>query len=135
MAFGDCLRKNINLLKSASTNKSDPDAFWQILKKIAIMDILAWYPGKVDSDIAIAIYYKILSENSDEFDNFFKETLKSNKQERFRVINRNLRVSNAFHPDGLANQPEVTAQQAINEKKKGKRIIYLGVKEYVDNER
>ena len=55
---------------------------------------------------------------------YFQETLSSNHQERFRVIIRNLFSSNAFHPDGLANQPGIYAYKEINQYKKGKRIVF-----------
>ena len=55
---------------------------------------------------------------------YFQEILPSNKQERFRVIIRNLFSSNAFHPDGLANQAGIYAYREVNEMKKGERIVY-----------
>ena len=62
------------------------------------------------------------------FPPYFLEKLSSNHQERYRVINRNLWSSNAFHPNGLANQKEILAYKEINEDKKGERIVYQGVK-------
>lgn len=130
MAFGDYLRNHLHMLGDASTKKVGPDAFWEILKWIAVRELLSIYPQKVDSDTAVPVYYEILSENEDKFPSYFSEKLKSNNQERYRVINRNLWTSNAFHPDGLANQKEVYAYKEINEFKKGERIVYQGVKEY-----
>lgn len=132
MAFGDYLRTHIYLLKDASTKKVGSDAFWEILKRIAIQEILSVYPGRVDSDTAVPIYYQILNENENQFPSYFSEKVSSNHQERYRVINRNLWTSNAFHPDGLANQKEIFAYKEINETKKGERIVYQGVKEYVN---
>ncbi len=134
MIFGDYLKTHVHLLSEASTKKVGPDAFWEILKRIAIQDILAIYPQKVDSDTAVPIYYEILSNNTHLFDNYFSKKLASNNQERFRVINRNLFTSNAFHPDGLANQKEITAYREINESKKGERIVYQGVAKYANKE-
>ena len=126
MSFGDVLRKKINLLTYATTKKVGHDAFWEILKRIAVEDILAIYPQKVDSDIAIPIYYDILKENEYLLPKYFCKVLPSNNQERYRVINRNLFSSNAFHPDGLANQKDIEAHKEINEDKKGERIIFQG---------
>lgn len=132
MAFGDYLREHIYLLQDASVKKVGSDAFWEILKRIAVQEILRVFPMRVDSDTAVPIYYEILSENEDQFPPYFSEKLSSNNQERYRVINRNLWTSNAFHPDGLANQKEISAYKEINENKKGERIVYQGVKEYVN---
>lgn len=126
MAFGDILRKKIHLLSKASTKKIGHDAFWEILKRIAVEDIIALYPQKVDSDIAIPIYYEILKEHEHLLPNHFCKLLSSNRQERYRVINRNLFSSNAFHSDGLANQNGIDAYKEINEDKKGERVIYKG---------
>lgn len=132
MAFGDYLKNHIYLLENASTKKVGDDAFWEILKRIAIKEILSIYPSKVDSDIAIPIYYEILQDNEHKFPAYFSQKLKSNKQERYRVLNRNLWVTNAYHPDGLGNQKEINAHREINEDKKGSRVVYQGVKEYVN---
>ena len=59
---------------------------------------------------------------------YFRERLRSNHQERFRVINRNMWTSNAFHPDGLANQPQINAYKEINPERKGEKIVYQGVR-------
>ncbi len=127
MAFGDVLKANIWKLKNASENKLAIDAFWIILRDIAVKEILSIHPSKVDSDIAIGIYYDILCDNLNFIPVYFQEKLHSNKQERFRVINRNVWSSNAFHTDGLANQPKIHAYKEINPNKKGERIIYQGV--------
>jgi hypothetical protein len=132
LAFGDYLKNNINMLSKASTKKVGTDAFWEILKRIAVQDILSIYPQKIDSDTAVPIYFKILSENEASLPKYFSERLPSNKQPRYRVINRNLFTSNAFHTDGLANQKEIIAYKEINENKKGERVVYQGVTDYVD---
>jgi hypothetical protein len=121
--FGDILRKKVSMLQYASENKFATDAFWIILRDIAREDIIASIEP-VDSDIAVPIYYEILCDNLDFIPAYFQQTLRSNDQERFRVINRNLFTSNAFHPDGLANQEGISAKKEINEDKKGERIIY-----------
>lgn len=128
MAFGEVLKKNIHLLSNASENKYASDAFWIILRDIAVQEILAIYPSKVDSDIAVEIYYNILCDNITLLPSHFKEKLSSNKQERFRVINRNMWTSNAFHPDGLANQPQISAYKEMNQIRKGDKIVYQGVR-------
>ena len=124
--FGDVLRKNISRLSHCSTKKTASNAFWIILRDIAIEEIKKAYPEKIDSDIAIGVYYEILSEYEDLLPSYFRETLESNHQERYRVINRNLWSSNAFHSDGLANQPGIKAYTEPNEDKKGSRIVYIG---------
>jgi len=86
------------------------------------------YPNKVDSDQAIPIYYEILRENEEILPKYFIERLQSNNQERYRVINRNLWSSNAFHPDGLANSLNVKAIKKENTNKKGDLVMYEGVK-------
>ena len=123
--FGDVLRKNICKLTNASEKKNADYTFWKILRDIAVEDIRNSYPPKVDSDTAIAVYYKILKENESKLPKYYVKILKSNKQERYRVLNRNMWSSNAFHPDGLANQAGINAKSEINESKKGNRIVYF----------
>lgn len=123
--FGDILRKYIANLKETSVKKNDVNSFWVVLRDIAVLDIKDVYPHKVDSDIAIGVYYDILLQNKENIPTYFLEKLKSNNQERFRVINRNLWSSNSFHPDGLANQQNIIAYKEINEFKKGERIVYI----------
>ena len=125
--FGDVLKAKIAELSSSSTNKNDQNTFWIKLRDIAVEDILSVKPQKIDSDTAIALYYDILIDNYEKIPNYYRKVLKSNKQERFRVLNRNMWSSNAFHPDGLANQPGIEAYKEINESKKGSRIVYKGV--------
>lgn len=128
MAFGDVLKRSLNQLQNVSENKLANDAFWIVLRDIAVQEILAVYPSKVDSDIAVEVYYDILCDNIQYIPPYFRVKLKSNRQERFRVINRNLWTSNAFHPDGLANQPQITAYKEINPARKGSKIVYQGVR-------
>ena len=128
MAFGDVLRRNMHQLSDVSENKFSKNTFWIILRDIAVQEVLAVYPSKVDSDIAVEVYYKILCENIALIPPYFREKLNSNKQERFRVINRNMWTSNAFHRDGLANQPQIRAYKEINPDRKGEKIVYQGVK-------
>lgn len=132
--IGSVLKSRISELSNASTKKMGEDAFWIILRNIARDEILALYPNKVDSDTIVPIYYEILSENLVYIPEYFREKLESNNQERYRVINRNMFTSNAFHPDGLANQPGIIAYKDLNESKKGDRIIYQGDVNYVNKE-
>lgn len=122
--LGDVLKRNLNKLKYASTKKVGNDAFWVILREIAVEEIIE-HGGPIDSDTIIPLYYDILCNNLSYIPQHFQEILPSNKQERFRVIIRNLFSSNAFHPDGLANQVGIYAYKEINELKKGERIVYL----------
>ncbi len=126
--FGDVLRKKAYLLENSSTNKKAGNAFWIILRDIAKEDIIDCHPEEVDSDIAVGVYYDILKENEKYISDYYKTILPSNHQERYRVLNRNLFTSNAFHPDGLANQNGIEAHYVYNEERKGKRIVYKGVK-------
>ena len=126
MSFGKVLISNINKLYMCGEKKNDVNAFWIILRDIARDDILSIYPHKIDSDKAVDIYYQILSDNENKLPKYFITKLRSNNQERYRVINRNLFTSNAFHSDGLANQKNILAYKEINESKKGERIVYQG---------
>ena len=132
--LGEVLKSRLGELSEASTNKLGEDAFWLILRDIARDEILALYPKKVDSDTIVPVYYEILSSHLDYIPDYFKEKLDSNNQERFRVINRNLFTSNAFHSDGLANQEGIIAYKELNESKKGERIVYQGDVNYVNKE-
>lgn len=124
--FGDVLRNKAYLLATASGNKSSDNAFWMILRNIAVEDIKACYPDRVDSVNAVPLYYAILKENIQYIPEEYIEKMPSNNQEKFRVKNRNMWTSNAFHPEGLANQPGIIAERTINENRKGDRIIYQG---------
>ena len=121
--LGDVLKREIWRLRYASEKKVGDDAFWIILRNIAVDEIIE-YGDYIDSDTIIPIYYEIMCENIEHIPLYFRERLPSNNQERFRVIIRNLFSSNAFHPDGLANQEGICAYKEVNESKKGERIVY-----------
>lgn len=125
--FGDYLRDNIHLLANTTASKTGSDAFWSRLRDIAAEDIRACYPTKVDSINAIQIYYQTLKENEQYIPQDLTVQLPSNHQERYRVINRNMWSSNAFHPDGLARQEGIRAYREINDSRRGERIVYQGV--------
>ncbi len=124
--LGDVLKREIWRLRYASEKKVGNDAFWIILRNIAVDEIIE-YGDYIDSDTIIPIYYEIMCENIEDIPLYFRERLPSNNQERFRVIIRNLFSSNAFHPDGLANQDGIYAYKEVNESKKGERIVYLKI--------
>lgn len=121
--LGDVLREKAYLLADASTNKCASNAFWIILRDIAVEEIIR-NERPVDSDIIIPLYYDILLENIQYIPEYFQIATPSNKQERFRVINRNLFTSNAFNPDGLANQPGIIAHQELNDNRGGRRVVF-----------
>ena len=125
MAFGDYLKNNVTLLKYAGEKKTGENAFVEILKKIAVEEISRHYPNKVDSGNAVPIYYEILRQNEEVFPQFFREKL-GKGEERYRVINRNMWTSNAFHTDGLANQAKIQAYKVMNKDRKGYSIVYQG---------
>ena len=133
MSFGDVLKKRIRELSDASVNKKSDDTFWIKLRDIAVEEINMIYPDEIDSSIAVEIYYEILNDNVDFLPEYYREKLKSNNQERFRVVNRNMWTSNAYHADGLANQKYVHSKKLINSNRVGRKIIYLGDKDYVDS--
>ena len=121
--LGDVLKKNVSRLKETSTKKNDTNAFWVVLRDIAKEEILT-HDSPIDSDIIIPLYYSILCNNTNFIPAFFKKKNKSNNQERFRVIIRNIFSSNAFNPNGLANQDGIIARKEVNEQRKGYRVIY-----------
>lgn len=121
--LGDVLKREISKLQYASNKKNGQEAFWIILREIAKKEIFE-YNGLIDSDTIIPLYYDIMRNNLQYIPQYFQEIIPSNHQERFRVIIRNLFSSNAFHPDGLANQDGIYAYKEINEIKKGERIVY-----------
>ena len=122
--FGDILRKSMHKFEDASKNKRSENAFWKILRDIAVEEIKNHHPQKIDSAIAIDAYYSILKKNEFLIPEYFKGIMKSNKQERYRVINRNLWSSNSSNQDGLASQPFVIANKMINEERNGYKVIY-----------
>lgn len=121
--IGDVLRRKIYLLKNASTNPNDKNAFWKILRDIAKEEILE-NGQTVDSDIIIPLYYEICLENLEYIPSYYQIILQSNKQERFRVIIRNIFSSNSFHKEGLANQEGIRAKKLPNPHKKGEKIVF-----------
>ena len=128
MGFGDILKSNLHRFRNVTSSRSCETPFWMIIRDIAAQEILAVAPSKVDSDIAVEIFYQILKENEDMLPTYYRAKLKSNNQERFRVINRNVWTSNAFHPDGLARQNGIKAFKELNPSRKGRKIIYQGDK-------
>lgn len=128
MPIGDVLKRRVKSLVNATNKKTGNDAFWVMLRDIARDEIIE-YGEAIDSDTIIPIYYEILCENLNYIPQYFKKILPSNKQERFRVIIRNLFSSNSFHPDGLANQPGIYAYKEVNEIKKGQRIVFQKIME------
>lgn len=121
--LGDVLKREIHNLQFSSAKKVGPDAFWIILRNIAVEEIIE-YGDPIDSDTIIPLYYEIMSQSLNFIPEYFQKVLPSNNQERYRVIIRNLFSSNAFHPNGLANQEGINAYREINEFKKGDRIVY-----------
>ena len=99
--FGDILKENIDKLE-----KADKKNFYKILIILAFEDIKK-YGRKVSSNAAIKEYFDILNENKHRFLAYFRE-IKSG-QERFRIINRNIWISNAYNHDGLANHKNIKA--------------------------
>lgn len=126
--FGDVLKQKLRdglFLKTIDTKKNVEGAFWLVLRNTAIEDLKEYAPQAIDSNNAVAIYYDILSENMEFLPTFACEVLPSNKQERFRVINRNMFTSNAFHKEGIANQPNISPTVENNDDRKGARIKYV----------
>lgn len=122
--FGDILEKNIYRFKNASSKKNSKDAFWIILRDIAIEELKEYSPNEIDSGYATEIYYKILNKHETYLPEHFKEKIKSNNQERYRVINRNLWSSNNNNSNGLCKQPGVCAKSKMNEDKSGYKTVY-----------
>ena len=121
--LGDVLKRELSRLTSASIKKTATDSFWVILRDIALKEIIE-LNDPVDSDVIIPLYYSILKENLSFIPAYYREIVPSNKQERYRLVIRNLFSSNAFHTDGLANQFGIVAYKEPNENKKGHRIVY-----------
>ena len=122
--IGDVLKRKIHLLKNTSEKSNDVNAFWKVLREIAKEEIIE-HKTAIDSDIIIPIYYEICLENIENIPNHFQVRLASNKQERFRVIIRNIFTSNCFHSDGLANQEGIRAYKLPNAHKKGEKIVFI----------
>ena len=120
--LGDILKRDIHKLSCAKKRNGD-NTFWIILRNIAVEEIME-YGDCIDSDTIIPIYYEIMRENIECIPLYYRKKLPSNQQERFRIVLRNLFSSNAFHCNGLANQEGIIAYREVNERKKGKRIVY-----------
>lgn len=121
--LGDVLKNNIDILKTATNKKVGKNAFWVLLRDIAKEEIIE-YGDLIDSDTIIPLYYEILSKNLSCIPKYYQEIIKSNNQQRYRIIIRNIFSSNAFNPNGLANQEGIIAFKEINENKKGERIVF-----------
>lgn len=121
--LGDVLKRNLYKLKNTTSKRSGNDAFWIVLRDIAVEEIIE-HEDLIDSDTIIPLYYNILRDNLMFIPEHYKMTLPSNHQERFRIVIRNIFSSNSFNVDGLANQPGIIAYKEINEYKKGERIVY-----------
>lgn len=121
--LGDVLKREMWRLENATAKKGGSDAFWVILRNIAVEEIIE-HNDFIDSDTIIPLYYQIMCENINKIPAYFTKKIPSNNQERFRVIIRNLFSSNAFNPDGLANQEGIYAYKEVNELRNGERIVY-----------
>ena len=124
--IGDVLKKRIKELSQAIDGSGIKQGrkLWQILKDIAIEEIMFLSPDRVSSSDIIPIYYSIIRENQNILSPYNREILPSNGQERFRVVVRNLFVTNAFHQDGLANYRSIKANRVVNSDRRGCRIVY-----------
>ena len=121
--IGDVLKRKIFMLKDTSEKANDKNAFWKVLRDIAKEEIIE-NKNAIDSDIIIPIYYEICLENITYITDHFRVKLRSNKQERFRVIIRNIFTSNCFHSEGLANLDGISAHKVPNPHKKGQKIVF-----------
>ena len=80
MAFGDCLKRELveGTFLKCEDKKTSNNAFWVLLRDTAVKDLRAYAPKKIDSGIAISIYYEILSNNTQYLPSFICTTLNSN---------------------------------------------------------
>ncbi len=124
--IGDVLKRRICEVSDAKGGRGIKDGkkLWQILKDIAIEEIRLLSNERISSNDIIPVYYQILKENQNMLSPYYIEVLPSNKQERFRVVIRNLFVTNAFHVDGLANVKGIKAVRVVNSNRRGCRVIY-----------
>lgn len=126
--FGDVLKSRITELSDTQfSRRKDMSSFWFCLQDIIINEINN-YNGKIDSNLAIEIYYNILKSNEHLLPDFAKCRL-NNGQERYRVCNRNLWSSNAWHATGLEGVSTITTTLSINIDRKGNKRTYLGRKQ------
>lgn len=124
--FGDILHKRIKeLSKTKYTSQKTMDSFWYCLRDIILEEIVNC-DQNIESDEAIRTYYNILKANEKYLPSSVKKKLPSNNQEKYRVCNRNLWSSNAWHPIGLEN--EIATTLVLNTERKGYKRIYQGGK-------
>lgn len=122
--FGDVLKRRLPELKDTIDSKKEiPNAYWVVFRDI-IIEELKEYGNWVDSDIAIETYYYILNSNESFIPDFKKKILKSNGQESYRVCNRNMWSSNAWHRTGLESIVAIKSVQEPNYKRKGNKRLY-----------
>lgn len=132
--IGDVLKKNLDKVQNSIDARRGHNAFCEVIKRIAIEEINALYPEKVDSDVIVEIYYKILLENIECVPISMRNLSSSNDQYRFRISVRNIFTSNASHANGLANCPYLKVVKIVNEDRKGRRYSYQGVENYVNKD-
>lgn len=75
--LGDVLKREIHNLQFSSSKKVGPNAFWIILRNIAVEEIIE-YGDPIDSDTIIPLYYEIMSQNLNFIPEYFQEILPSN---------------------------------------------------------
>lgn len=126
MAFGDNLKKKLHNgdFLNCENKKSSPKSLWITLRDTACEDLKSASPQKIDSDVATRIYYNILKDNEEYLPDWACKELSSNGQPKYRVANRNVFSSNAFHQRGLANQPGISAVSMKNTERKGNKIVF-----------
>ena len=129
--LGDILKGRLNEVKKSIDSSRGQNAFCEVIKKIAIDEINALYPQKIDSNIIVETYYKILLDNMGYIPVPLKE-LSANGQYRFRISVRNVFTSNANHSNGLANSPYLNVKRIVNDNRKGRRYSYQGVEKYAN---
>ncbi len=126
--LGDILISRLNEVKQSKDKRSGNDAFCEVIKRIAIDEINAIYPKKIDSDIIVEVYYNILLNNLDYIPASLKKLSPSNGQYRFRIAVRNIFTSNSDHSNGLSNNSKLHTVKIVNDARKGKHYTYQGVK-------
>ena len=125
--LGDILISRLDEIKKSEDSPRGTNAFCEVIKRIAVDEINALYPEKVDSDVIVEVYYEILLKNIDKIPPTMTSLAPSDKQYRFRISVRNVFTSNAFHSNGLANHPRLKAIKVVNDERKGRRYTYQGV--------
>lgn len=130
--IGDVLKERLNEVRHSEDKRKGDSSFCEVIKRIAVEEINELYPERIDSDVIIEVYYKILSQHKDYIPTSLLEITPSNGQERFRNAVRNIFTSNAYHTNGLANNPNLKVVKVVNENRKGRRYSYKGVEGYVN---